>query len=156
MTRGMISCLTVRRITISYLQHDTTAFAGETPVCSVCGEETETGGMWAGRETIVVCSHACAKKVILLALDAIAGADGPISYAEWMKLADKSYDRWKRNNVLHQEHHRRFVDLLCRKCQVKLDERRFSFRDSARYAGYPPTCLGCESHAEPDVCHANR
>ena len=47
-----------------------------------------------GQEDIVVCSHACAKKVILLALDAISGADGPMPYAEWMKLADKSYDRW--------------------------------------------------------------
>ena len=148
--------LIARRITISYLQHDTIAVAGETPVCSVCGEETETGGLWSGREVIVVCSHACAKKVILLALDAISGADGPISYAEWMKLADKSYDRWERYNVLHQEHHRRFVDLLCPGCQVKLDERCFSFRDSARYAGYPPTCLGCENPAKPDVCHADR
>ena len=148
--------LIARRITISYLQHDILAVAGETPVCSVCGEETETGGLWSGREVIVVCSHACAKKVILLALDAISGADGPISYAEWMKLADKSYDRWERYNVLHQEHHRRFVDLLCPVCQVKLDERCFSFRDSARYAGYPPTCLGCENPAKPDVCHADR
>ena len=137
--------LIARRITISYLQHDILAVAGETPVCSVCGEETETGGLWSGREVIVVCSHACAKKVILLALDAISGADGSISYAEWMKLADKSYDRWERYHVLQEKNHRRFVDLLCPECQVKLNERRFSFRDSARYAGYPPTCLGCEN-----------
>ena len=148
--------LIARRITISYLQHGTLAVAGETPVCSVCGEETETGGLWAGREVIVVCSHACAKKVILLALDAISGADGSISYAEWMKLADKSYDRWERYNVLHHEKRRDFVDSLCPGCQVKLKERRFSFRDSTRYAGYPQTCLGCENLPEPDVCHADR
>lgn len=152
----MIWFLIARRITISYLQHDILGKAGEVPVCSVCGEETETGGMWAGHQDIVVCSHACAKKVILLALDAISGADGPISYAEWMKLADKSYDRWEPWNVLHQEHHGKFVDSLCPECQVKLDERRFKFRDSARYAAYPPTCLGCENPAKPDVCYADR
>jgi len=65
-----------------------------------------------GQEDIVVCSHACAKKVILLALDTISGADGPMPYAEWMKLADKSYDRWERYNVLQQEKHRDFVDSL--------------------------------------------
>jgi len=149
-------CLTVRRITISYLQHDTLAFAGETPVCSVCGEETETGGLWSGHEVIVVCSHACAKKVILLALDAISGADGPISYAEWMKLADKSYDRWEQYHVLQQKNRRKFVDSLCSECQVKLNERRFSFRDSVRYAGYPLTCLGCENPTKPDICYADR
>ena len=138
-------CLIVRRIIISYLQHDTIAVAGETPVCSLCGEETKTGGMWSGQEVIVVCSHDCAKKVILLALDAISGADGPIPYAEWMKLADKSYDRWEQYHVLQQKSHGKFVDSLCSECQVKLNERRFSFRDSARYASFPPACLGCEN-----------
>ena len=111
----------------------------------MCGEQTEVGGLWAGHEDIVVCGHACARKVIKLALDAISGADGPISYAEWMRLADKSYDRWERYNVLHREKHRGFVDALCPDCQVKLKERRFSFRDSARYASFPPACLGCEN-----------
>ena len=111
----------------------------------MCGEDTKIGGLWSGHEAIVVCSHACAKKVILLALDAISSADGSISYADWMKLADKSYDRWEQWNVLHQKSRRKLVDSLCPGCQVKLNERRFSFRDSARYAAYPPTCLGCEN-----------
>ena len=149
-------CLIARRITISYLQHDTLAIAGEIPVCSVCGEQTEVGGLWAGQELIVVCSHACAKKVILLTLDTISSADGPISYAEWMKLADKSYDRWERYHVLQQKNHREFVGSLCPECQVKLNERRFSFRNSARYASFPPTCLGCENPAKPEVIHADR
>jgi hypothetical protein len=156
MSLWTISCPCVGRIIISYLQHDTLAIAGKTPVCSLCGEETKIGGLWSGHQAIVVCSHACAKKVILLALDAISGADGSISYAEWMKLADKSYDRWERYNVLHRESERDFVDSLCPECKVKLNERRFSFRDSTQYAVYPQTCLGCENHAEPDVCHADR
>ena len=153
--------LIARRITISYLQHDILGKAGEVPVCSLCGEETETGGMWAGQEDIVVCSHACAKKVILLALDAISGADGPISYAEWMKLADKSYDRWERYNVLHQEKHRGFVDSLCPECQVKLKERRFSFADPFLGPPFPPrgryqSCRGCNHFTKLDICHADR
>ena len=149
-------CLIVRRITISYLQHDTLAFAGEVPVCRVCGEETKIGGLWSGHEAIVVCSHSCAKKVILLALDTISSADGSISYAEWMKLADKSYDRWERYNELHHERHRDFVDSLCPGCQVKLNERRFSFRDHPRYPSFPPPCLGCDHPTKPDMSYADR
>ena len=149
-------CLTVRRITISYLQHDPLAIAGETPVCSVCGEETKTGGMWSGHEAIVVCSHACAKKVILLALDAISSADGSISYADWMKLADKSYDRWEQWNVLHQKSQRKLVDSLCPGCRVKLNERRFSFVDHSGYPSFPPICRGCENPVKPDICYADR
>jgi hypothetical protein len=149
-------CLTVRRITISYLQHDITGAAGEIPECNLCGEQTDVGGLWVGSVNIVVCSHACAQKVILLALDTISSADGSISYAEWMKLADKSYDRWERYHVLQQKNRRKFVDSLCPGCQVKLNEKRFSFRDSARYAGYPPTCLGCENPVKADICYADR
>jgi hypothetical protein len=122
----------------------------------VCGEQTEVGGLWAGQEAIVVCSYACAQKVILLALDTISSADGSVSYAEWMKLADKSYDRWERYHVLQQKNRRKFVDSLCPECQVKLNERRFSFRDSARYAGYPLTCLGCENPVKPEMSYADR
>ena len=149
-------CLIVRRIIISYLQHDPIGVAGEAPVCSVCGEETKTGGLWSGQEVIVVCSHACAKKVILLALDAISGADGSISYAEWMKLADKSYDRWERYNVSQQKNRRKFVDSLCPECQVKLNERRFSFVDHSGYPSFPPPCLGCDHPVKPDICYADR
>jgi hypothetical protein len=153
--------LIARRIIISYLQHDPLAIAGEVPVCSVCGEETETGGMWSGHQAIVVCSHACAKKVILLALDAISGADGPIPYAEWMKLADKSYDRWERYNVLQRESHRGFVDSLCPECQVKLNERRFSFADHFLGPPFPPrgryqSCRGCNHFTKLDICYADR
>ena len=154
-------CLIVRRIIISHLEHDILAIAGETPVCSICGEETKTGGMWSGQEVIVVCSHDCAKKVILLALDAISGADGPIPYAEWMKLADKSYDRWERYNVSHQESHRGFVDSLCPECQMKLNERRFGFADHSLGSSSPPrgryqSCRGCNHFTKLDICHADR
>jgi len=115
-------CLIARRITISYLQHDILAIAGEVPVCSVCGEETKIGGLWVGSDTIVVCGHYCAKKVIMLALDTISSVDGSVSYAEWMRLADKSYDRWERYHVLQHENHRKFVDSLCPLCQVKVPE----------------------------------
>ena len=88
----------------------------------MCGEPTDVGGLWVGSDTIVVCGHYCAKKVIMLALDTISSVDGSVSYAEWMRLADKSYDRWERYHVLQHENHRRFVDSLCPLCQVKVPE----------------------------------
>ena len=115
-------CLIARRITISYLQNAPLGIAGEIPVCSLCGEQTDIGGLWVGQEPIVVCSYYCAKKVIMLALDTISSVDGSVSYAEWMKLADKSYDRWERYHVLQHENHRKFVDSLCPLCQVKVPE----------------------------------
>jgi hypothetical protein len=77
----------------------------------LCGEETDIGGLWVGQEPIVVCSYYCAKKVIMLALDTISSVDGSVSYAEWMKLADKSYDRWERYHVLQQKNLSKVNDL---------------------------------------------
>ena len=107
-----------KRITISYLQNAPLGIAGEIPVCSLCGEQTDVGGLWVGREPIVVCSHACAKKVILLALDTISSADGSISYAEWMRLADKSYDRWEGYHIHQMKKIAKIPEMCGAECPV--------------------------------------
>ena len=120
MTRGMISCLTVRRIIISDLRYETES--GYVHSCTLCGKEAYVGGFWKGSEDIVVCSHMCAQKLLLLALDTISSINGSMPYAEWMTLADKTYDRWEQYQSLQEKNREQLNESLCPVCQMMKPE----------------------------------
>ncbi len=84
-------------IAISDLRKIPDGFLGEDDfVCMMCGNETYAGGLWAGfGRNIIVCDDTCAQKLLLLALDTISSVGDSMPYAEWMKFADETYDRWE-------------------------------------------------------------
>lgn len=65
--------------------------------CTICGDPTRAGGMWAGvGGDIYVCSPQCARKLLLLALDTVADHRGDCpAYEDWLRTASDAFDRWE-------------------------------------------------------------